>query len=186
MTTIAVIYFSGTGTTRAVAEAVRNGAAKTDSEALLLEVTGADISDGRWANDEIAGQLDACEGIIFGTPTYMGSVAGQYKSFMDAMAPRWYTQAWRGKVAAGFTASSLSAGDKFNALLDLTTFAMQMGMIWVGTGVGMQEGLNLNGFYYGVGATASNADELQEVDINTAQSLGTRVADISARLANDA
>ena len=182
MTKIGVVYFSGSGTTAAVAAAVMEGISSAGAQVVEARINGADIIEGRWQNEAMAATLDDCDGIMFGTPTYMGSVSGQLKSFFDAMAPRWFTQTWRNKVAGGFTASSLPAGDKSGALLAMSTFAMQMGMIWVGTGAGVSENLNLNGFYFGSGAAASTPDQLTEVDLATAKHLGGRVAEVTMKL----
>jgi multimeric flavodoxin WrbA len=182
MTKVGVVYFSGTGTTRRLASYVEQGVENTEATCHLLEIEGADITEGRWQNEEVAASLDSCEAIIFGSPTYMGSVSGQMKCFLDAMVSRWVSQKWNGKIAAGFTASSLSAGDKLNCLFDLTTFAMQMGMIWVGPGVTFAGGMNPNGFYLGVGAVASTPEQLQQIDIDTATHLGQRVAELTGRL----
>lgn len=183
MAKIGVVYFSGTGTTAAVAAAVMEGIVDAGAQVIEVRIAGEDIIEGRWQNDTLAASLDDCDGILFGTPTYMGSVSGQLKSFFDAMAPRWFTQTWRNKVAGGFTASSLSAGDKAGAFTAMSTFAMQMGMIWVGTGAGFSENLNLNGFYFGSGATASAPDQLTDVDLATAKHLGGRLSSIAAKLA---
>ena len=181
---VGVVYFSGSGTTRVVAKAVCEGIGDTgEVEVFELDINGADISEGRWANDALAAELDGCAGIVFGSPTYMGDVSAQLKSFFDAMAPRWFSQAWNGKVAAGFTASSLAAGDKLNCLQSMCTFAMQMGMVWVGTGASFQDQLNPNGFYLGAGVTASTPDQVSDMDRNTARHLGGRVAEIVSALA---
>ena len=174
--TIGIVYFSGTGTTRALAEHVQRGVNDAGATPSMVEIVGTDIVEGRWSNDSLAGNLDGCDALIFGSPTYMGCVSAQLKSFFDAMAPRWYTQAWNGKFAGAFTASSLAAGDKLNCLQDISSFAMQMGMIWVGTGNKIGDNKNTNGFYLGVGATASSAAELTESDTSTAEHLGQRVA----------
>ncbi len=185
MIKIGIVFFSGTGTTRAVAEAVRQGVTNANADYFWVDIAGSDIVEGRWQNDAMAAELDECDAIIFGTPTYMGSVSAQLKAFMDAMAPRWFTNAWNGKLGAAFTVSSLQSGDKLNALTDITTFAMQMGMLWIGTGVSFSAGLNPNGFYLGVGASASSPDQLQEVDVNTATFLGERVAQFAAKLSSE-
>ena len=112
----------------------------------------------------------------------MGSISSQLKAFIDAMAPRWFTQAWKDKVASAFTASSLASGDKLSTFNALTTFAMQMGMIWCGTGGNFQDGVNPNGFYYGAGATASTPDQLTDIDMHTGRHLGQRVAELAGRL----
>jgi len=175
LTKVAIVYFSGTGTTRAVARAIREGVESAGAECVMHEILGADIREGRWSNEAVVASLDSCDAMVFGTPTYMGSVAAQMKSFMDAVVPRWYAKAWDNKLAAGFTASSLASGDKLNCLFTLVTFAMQMCMRWVGTGASPSDGLNLNGFYLGVGVSASTPEEIDPVDLKTAAHLGARV-----------
>ena len=175
MAKVAVVYFSGSGTTAQLAQSVAQGISDAGATAALVAIEGNDITQGRWSNEAIAADLDACEAIVFGSPTYMGSVSGALKCFMDAMAPRWYTKAWNNKLGAGFTVSSLSAGDKQNCLFSMVTFAMQMGMRWIGTGAGPGDGLNQNGFYLGVGATASSPEQLSDADKATARHLGERV-----------
>jgi len=108
------------------------------------------------------------------------------KTFMDAMAPRWYTSAWKDKIAAGFSVSSLAAGDKLNALQTILVFSMQMGMIWVGTGGNFSQGVNVHGFYLGAGLqskTGQQEEAFSEPDINTAEFLGKRVAEVLTRSA---
>ena len=68
-------------------------------------IEGKDIIGGRWKNGEVLEQLDASDGIIFGSPTYMGSVSGQMESFLDATAERWLAQSWKDKVARAFSVS---------------------------------------------------------------------------------
>ena len=77
-------------------------------------------------------QLDASDAIIFGSPTYMGGPAAQFKALADATGERWYRGAWRDKLAAGFTVSSGPSGDKLSTLHYFFTLAMQHGMIWIG------------------------------------------------------
>ncbi len=77
--------------------------------------------DGRWKNDAVLDQLDASDTIIFGSPTYMGSVSGQMETFLDATAERWLAQAWRDKVAGAFSVSGGPRGDMFNTLVRFAT-----------------------------------------------------------------
>ncbi len=79
--------------------------------------------------------MNAADAIVFGTPTYMGGYAGQFKAFIDACGGIWYQQGWKDKIAAGFTHSQGLSGDKLNTLSGLMINGMQHGMIWVGTGV---------------------------------------------------
>jgi NAD(P)H dehydrogenase (quinone) len=182
MVTVGVVYFSGTGTTAKLAESVLAGATSAGAVVMDLPIIGDDIVGGRWNNDWLAEQLDACDAIILGTPTYMGSISAQMKSFLDAMAPRWFSQVWKDKVASAFTASSLASGDKLSTFHALATFAMQMGMIWCGTGGNFSDGVNPSGFYFGSGATASEPGQLTEVDLKTGKHLGQRVTELAIKL----
>ncbi len=188
MTKVAIVYHSGYGHTAEVAKAVARGAAAEEGvEAKLIPV--ADV-EKHWQD------LDAADAIIFGAPTYMGSVSAQFKAFMDASAKVWFTQGWKDKIAAGFTHSASQSGDKFNSLVQLFTFAMQHGMVWVGLGLmpgnnsskGTVNDLNrLGGF--GGSMTQSSVDQGAEAilqsDLRTAEHLGKRVALVALRLAGE-
>ena len=85
MTTVSIIYFSGTGHTTKLADAVNQGSASVEGvKTNLIAITGDDIAKGRYANEAVFAQLDASDAIIFGSPTYMGGPAAQFKAFADA------------------------------------------------------------------------------------------------------
>jgi len=185
MTKVAVVYHSGYGHTARQAAAVVAGAQSVAGvEAKLISVEEFEAQTD-WVN--------AADAIIFGAPTYMGSVSGQFKVFMDATSKIWYGRGWQNKIAAGFTNSASPSGDKLGSLIQLATFAAQHGMIWVG--VNLLPGGNsstsapdapnrLGGF---LGALAqSNADQGPDVappqaDLTTAEHLGQRVAEAAKR-----
>lgn len=117
MATISVIFFSGYGHTTKIAEAVEKGAASVpDTKINLIAIQGKDIVDGKYKNDEIMQLLDHSDAIIFGSPTYMGGIAAQFKTFADATVATWGKQKWRNKLAAGFTVSGALAGNKLHTL----------------------------------------------------------------------
>ncbi len=188
MPTVTTVFFSGTGHTTALAEAVQAGAGSVaDVESESIAITGEDIRAGRYRNEETLARCDASDAIIFGTPTYMGCVSGQMKCFLDATAPRFYTRAWLDKIAGGFTCSAGPSGDKLNSLQTLVTFAMQHGMIWVGLECFPfnEEGLNRWGFFIGAGGQAVQeppTDKPDAADRETARLLGERVAKLTRRI----
>src|SRR5271169_4260468 len=117
MATVSVIYFSGSGHTTKLAEAVTKGAASVAGvKTNLIAINGDDIVKGRYQNESIFAQLDASDAIIFGSPTLMGGPAAQFKAFADATAGKWFGSAWRDKIASGFTVSGSPSGDKFSTL----------------------------------------------------------------------
>lgn len=73
-------------------------------------------------------ELVEYDGFIFGSPTYLGGVSGPFKSVMDSTGRLWRAEQLEGKLAAGFTVSSLPAGDKQSTLLSMFVFSMQHGM----------------------------------------------------------
>jgi NAD(P)H dehydrogenase (quinone) len=172
-----------------MAEAVHGGVGSVEGvSAALYEIAGHDIHEGRWSNPDISAALDSADAILFGTPTYMGSVSAQMKAFIDASLERWYKRAWEGKLAAGFTVSSTPSGDKLNALMTLAVNAMQHGMIWVGQDVPPinREGLNRLSVYFGSAGQAEygkGAVAVHATDLETARRHGARVAMLARRLA---
>ncbi|MDK9723460.1 MAG: flavodoxin family protein [Sterolibacteriaceae bacterium MAG5] len=186
MTKVAVVYHSGYGHTAKQAEAVFAGAKSVAGvEAVLLSV--ADMTDAFWA------ELAAADAILFGAPTYMGSVSAKFKEFMDASSKPWFTQQWKDKVAGGFTNSASLNGDKLNSLVQLTVFAAQHGMIWVGTGMlpansskAQRNDVNRMGSFLGAMAQ-SDSDMGADVapppgDLETARLYGVRVAEVAKKV----
>jgi NAD(P)H dehydrogenase (quinone) len=175
-----------------LAEAVLRGMVQVPGIACEIhQVTGKDVVEGRYRNNELMAKLDAADGIVFGCATYMGSGSAIFKSFLEAaFLPHWMEQRWKDKLAAGFTNSASQSGDKLSTLLQLMVFAMQMGMIWVGVGDlpgnnwsgGSRNDLNRLGTWVGA-MGQSNADEPAPSagDIETAERLGHRVALICRR-----
>ncbi len=152
MTTIAIVYFSGTGHTHLLAQAIAEGIEGTGVIPELLRLTGPQIVEGRFRDESFWEKLDAAQGIVFGSPTYMGGVASQFKAFADATGERWFQQTWQNKWAGGFTHASSLSGDKQSTLISMAILAAQHGMIWVGPNdlPDSTTGINRMGTYLGV------------------------------------
>lgn len=175
MTKIAVVYHSGHGHTEYIAKCIVNGARTTQNVTVTLikaEELHSDIN-----------RLVEFDGIIWGSPTYLGGVSGVFKSFMDSTGAMWRQQLMKGKLASGFTVSSLPAGDKQSTLLSMFVFSMQHGMIWMGNpilpeqhqGIPYEEAANRLGSWSGLMAQAghaSPADAFDVGDIKTAKLFG--------------
>lgn len=184
---IVIIYHSGYGHTKVVAQAIQRGAEEnTATEVRLFSVEEVD-----W--DVL---LDA-DCIVFGSPTYMGSVSAPFKEFMDKSGKIWLKQQWKDKLAAGFTNAGSLSGDKLNVLIQLALFAAQHGMNWITLGIvpsnhndeGNGEAasvLRLNRMGSYLGAMAQSGNDSPEVtpptdDIRTAELFGKRIADATYR-----
>jgi len=185
MKNIAIIYHSAHGHTAHIAAHVLEGIQGVPGvRAALLQA-----QDLTHKPDDLL----RYDGVILGSPTYLGGVSGPFKTFMDATGRLWKTQQLKNKLAAGFTVSSLPAGDKQSTLLSMWVFAMQHGMVWVGNpilpeqhaGVPYDEAANRLGSWSGLMAQAghgSAADAFVSGDIKTARMFGRHFAETLLRL----
>ena len=184
---VSFLYFSGSGHTQKMAEAAAEGAKSVAGVKVnLIGLSGDDISQGRWTNEKVLAQLDASDAIVFGTPTYMGGPAAQFKAFADATSERWFKRVWLNKIAAGFTVSGGPSGDKLNTLTYIFTFAMQHGMLWIGQSdlSFNDKGINSLGSYSGaMGQAFTEPPDVapNAADKLTGQTLGRRVAEAAVR-----
>ncbi len=191
MAKIYVIYHSTYGHTKLQAEAVARGAGLVEgvSTVLLTATEAIDRID----------ELDGADAIIFGTATYMGNISAELKRFMEVSVKKWFAQAWKDKIAGGFTNSSSFSGDKLNTLQGIVTFAMQHGMIWVGNamfpaandmdsmnsinGPGPETHNRVGSFIGPMAASfqVNPPEAPSKGDIETAELYGKRVAEITLR-----
>jgi multimeric flavodoxin WrbA len=179
MQNIAIVYHSAHGHTAHIAQQVCRGAQGVSGiQAELLRAEDLALNPHA---------LLGYDGIILGSPTYLGGVSGPFKTFMDATGGLWKTQQLKSRLAAGFTVSSLPAGDKQSTLLSMFVFAMQHGMVWVGNpilpeqhaGVPYEEAANRLGSWSGLMAQAGHgapADAFAPGDVKTARMFGHHFA----------
>lgn len=187
MTMLAVVYHSAHGHTETIARQVYAGASSVEGVAVDL-LKADDLAKS-------PNLLLEYDGFVFGSPTYLGGVSAQFKSFMDSTGRLWRTQQLKGKLAAGFTVSSLPAGDKQSTLLSMFIFAMQHGMVWVGnpvlpeqhSGVPYDEAANRLGSWTGLMAQAGHAapaDSFVPGDMKGAHMFGRNFADTMLRMSS--
>lgn len=188
MTNTVIVYFSGYGHTAKQAEAVQKGAASVAGnqvEMIAIDKEG-NLTDAQWKS------LEAADTIIFGSPTYMGGPAWQFKKFADASSRPWGRQLWKDKIAGGFSNSATINGDKFNTITYMVTLAMQHGMVWVGTGLlpsnkkeSTRNDVNWLGGFTGAlaqsPADASPDEGPLPGDLETARLYGVRIAEAALR-----
>lgn len=187
MKKIAIVYHSGFGHTEVQAKSVFQGVqSKEGVEAFLVKAEEAVKSPT---------DLNEMDAIIFGSPTYLGSVSAPFKGFMDSTTDIWLQQQWKDKIAAGFTNSHSLSGDKLSTLIQLVVFGAQHGMIWVGQAEmntspdgqqGHQDAINRVGTMLGATAQSENADASETPsggDLKSAELFGARVASIALRMA---
>lgn len=93
MTKILVVYASDYGATRAMAEAVAEGAASVEGVTSLLKDAEAVAAEDMTLSD----------GIVFGSPVHMGSMDWRVKKVIDAVCSKlWMQDALNGKAGGVF------------------------------------------------------------------------------------
>jgi NAD(P)H dehydrogenase (quinone) len=182
---IVIVYHSVTGTTAQLAEAIAAGCSSVMAvDVQLLRIEGEDIIQGRYKNSAVLDAIDQADGVIFGSPTFMGSVSAQFKAFADATAGNhWGEQLWADKVAAGFTVGTGYCGDTLHSLHYLQILAAQQGMLWTGldlAGAGDVKAPNRLGAQAGLIVRAVDG-AIEQPDLQTAFYLGQRVVRVVSR-----
>ncbi len=177
---VTIVFHSGYGHTAKVAEHVAKGARDAGAEVTVVKATEADPT-----GEEFSG----AHAIVFGSPTYMGNVAAEFKAFVDKTSKPWFSLAWKDKIAAGFSHSGSLSGDKSTTLETLRVLAAQHAMLWVGNDLMPLEhpekgSLNRVGSFSGLMTQSPNdqgAEGIPIGDLNTAEHFGGRIARVAAR-----
>jgi NAD(P)H dehydrogenase (quinone) len=116
MKKVLIIYFSQSGNTKKMAEAVAEGVKKEEMEVEVKNV--ADVK---------ADDLLKFDGIIIGSPTYYGTMAAQIKKLLDETVK--FHGKLDGKFAAAFSSSANIAGGNETTILDILNAMLIHGMI---------------------------------------------------------
>lgn len=180
---ITIVYHSGFGHTQVVAQRIAKGALTILPHVHLLTTEEA---------IENLPLLEESDALVFGSPTYFGNVSASFKQFMEATGHIWARQRWKDKLAAGFTNSSSTNGDKLHTLLSIHLFAAQHGMIWIPLGLMPQydaQGRQLPehngmGSYTGLMTLSDNAHDrfTEPQDLISAELFGKRIAELTLQL----
>jgi len=190
MANITIIYFSGYGHTQKQAEAVEQGAASVNGST----VTMIKIPEDGTISDDVWDTLATSDAIIYGSPTYMGGPAWQFKKFADESSKAWFVQNWKDKVAGGFTTSASLNGDKGSTISYFMTLSQQHSQIWVGTGLlpsntkahgpdDVNWTAGMSGALAIAPSDASPEEAPRKGDLETAKLYGVRIAEYAAKLA---
>ena len=155
---LSIVYHSQHGHTAQIAQTLE--AAINSTSRCVVYLISVEEALQKWPI------LHASDGIIFGCPTHFGNVSASFKSFMDATGAFWYKQLWKDKLAAAFTVSSSTCGDKLNTLQSIALFAAQHSMHWISLGVlprymndEQTDGQNRLGTYLGLMMQSDNSQK---------------------------
>ncbi len=158
MVRVLVTYFSATGNTKALAEAVAEGVRSVEGVECVLK-TVPQTTNADWL---------AADGIIVGSPTYFGQMASRVKQMFDATVAIYGKL--EGKVGAAFTTSGGAGCGHEMTNMSILTAMLVAGMVVQGTTQGPHFGA------FAVGAPDEKA-------LQQAREMGVRVATLCKRLA---
>lgn len=158
MPSVLVTYYSRSGNTAKMAEAVAEGA---------RGVAGVTV-DLRPCTEVTPDELVKYDGIIMGSPVYFGSMAAELKTLIDESVKH-YGQ-FTGKVGGAFASSGAIGGGTETTVLDILKAMLIHGMIVQGT---------TKGAHYGAVAFGPPDDRA----VNDCRGLGRRVAELVVKLA---
>jgi NAD(P)H dehydrogenase (quinone) len=192
---VAIIYYSATGTTYALARAIEEGAKEAGAEVRFRKVRElapdeAIKSNEGWAAHHLETKsveeasnddLEWADAIIFGTPTRYGLPTAQLKQFLDMTGGLWAKGALVNKVCSSFTSTGTSHGGQETTIVNLNTTFYHWGAIIVGPGYADPIQFQ-SGNPYGTSFTSNNgALKPDEVALNAARFQGKRVAQVAAQ-----
>ncbi|HOJ43200.1 MAG TPA: NAD(P)H-dependent oxidoreductase [Syntrophorhabdaceae bacterium] len=156
---VLILYYSRSGNTKKLAEAIAKGVAEVEGIGCVIKSV-AEVTKEDFLN---------AEGIIAGSPVYFGSMAAELKEVFDKFIS--VRKQMEGKVGAAFATSGDATGGKETTIFSIIQALMIYGMIIVG------DPMDATG-HYGVACTGAP----DEKTISNAIKLGKRVASLVKKL----
>lgn len=196
MAEILVLYYSATGSVRALAQSVARGVESVagmqarvrtvpkvvpvvDAPAPAVPAEGAPYVEAR--------DLAECAGIALGSPTRFGNMAAPLKYFIDGLGPEWGRGTLAGKPAAVFSSTASMHGGQEATLISMMMLLLHHGMLIVGLPY-TEPDLNATrsgGTPYGATHVSGPANDRAVTDEESrlAFALGKRLATVAKKLA---
>lgn len=195
MAKVLVLYYSAYGHIETMAEAVAEGVEMGGGEAVIKRVP-------ELVPDEVAqksgykldqkapiaqpGELADYDAIIVGVGTRYGRMASQMGNFWDQTGPLWQKGALIGKVGAAFTSTATQHGGQETTLFSIITTLLHHGLVISGLPYSFQGQMTeeeiVGGSPYGASTITGQSRQPSALDLEGAQFLGRRVAELAAKL----
>jgi len=197
MTKIAVVYYSSTGNTHQLAQALAQGAQDAGAEVRLRRVAETAPDAALDANpawrahaDSVADvplatpdDMEWADGYALGTPTRFGTPSAQLKGYIDTLGGLWGTGKLANKGATAFTSAQNTHGGNESTILTLFNVFSHFGAVIVPPGYTDPLLFAAGGNPYGTSApSGGNPDAVADEVLAAARFQGRRLAEISAKI----
>lgn len=198
MSRILVLYYSTWGHVERMAETVAEGARRVAGTQVDIkrvpEIIPPEALATMHAKTQQAapiaepGDLEHYDGVIFGTPTRFGNMAGPMRAFLDRTGSLWSAGKLVGKVGSVFVSTGTQHGGQETTITSFHTTLLHHGMVLVGvpyTCAGLTKMDEISGGSpYGASTLAGGDGSRQPSanELTIARFQGEHVAQITARL----
>ena len=195
MADVLVLYYSATGSVRALAHAIARGIESVEGmrarvrtvpkvAPVIAQSAPAIPTEGPPYVE--ARDLAECAGLALGSPTRFGNMAAPLKYFIDGLGPEWGRGTLAGKPAAVFSSTASMHGGQEATLISMMMPLLHHGMVIVGLPY-TEPDLNSTrsgGTPYGATHVSGTANDrpVSEEESRLAFALGKRLATIARQL----
>jgi NAD(P)H dehydrogenase (quinone) len=197
-TNVLIAFYSRSGSTEALANAIAEGAKAEGGEVRLRrarELVGPEIinSVAGWKDSmerqnalyaaPTADDAEWADAIVFGAPTRFGIIASELKAYIDGLGGLWFQGKLFNKVGSAFSATATPHGGAEMTVIGLFAVMSHLGLVIVPNGYG--DPLNFQGGTPYGSHTAVDGQYVKapaDVDLAVARLQGKRVAKVTAAL----
>lgn len=194
---VLIAFYSRSGVTEALANAVAEGARSAGAEVRLRrarEFVSAEVmarapgwkeaADAMNKKYEAPTEADAewADALVFGTPTRFGATSAELKAYIDSLGGLWSQGKLNGKAGSAFGSSSTPHGGNESTLISLYNSMAHLGLIIVPLGYA-DPAMFKAGTPYGASSVSQNkALPPTADDLEVARFQGRRVALVARAL----
>ncbi len=188
---VLILYYSRHGSTLNLAREVAMGLEKQGIASKLktvpeVSITGSIPEQGDGPGFVTKKDLQACSGLVLGSPTRFGNMAAPLKYFIDSTSDIWLSGGLIDKPAGVFTSSSSMHGGQETTLMSMMLPLLHHGATIVGVPYSEPSlsQTDLGGSPYGASHVAGEANQnpVSAHEIAIAQALGQRVGALVKKL----
>lgn len=196
MADVLVLYYSATGSVRALARSVARGIESVEGMHARVRTVPkvASVVDKPMPAIPSDGppyveprDLEECVGIALGSPTRFGNMAAPLKYFIDGLGAEWGRGTLAGKPAAVFSSTASMHGGQEATLISMMLPLLHHGMVIVGLPYTEPElnSTRSGGTPYGATHVSGTANDrpMSDEESRLAFALGKRLAAVAAKIA---